>query len=446
MSNNAPDFDIELGASCTKRHAAGLSPVKDRSKYSCACGSPAGESVHIYIASSVIRAVQRQALNSPGAETGGVLLGRFHKSRNETFLEVMDIIEAANAKSTDVSLTFTHETWEHIARQQSSHPDLAIVGWYHSHPGLGVFLSKEDRFIHSSYFSEPWQIALVVDPEQDGFGVFRSADGEMRQVAGFYVFGSREEADTVRECARSISNAKKAVPVFTAAGPGMPGRAAWAAILLIAAVQAVMAYALIAGRPVPEEPPSYYAEAAKLLSACDLSGAEQMLRLALVQDPSNESASRELRRLTAIAQEPGVENPSMDRVNFLLTVADQSVRGGVRPVGRGELDSLVAGSGTPRLRLEAQDPALEAFYAYRQAESSRKARLARAAAVKRAAASHGSPKWPDRALKWLAQERLREIAYGLHTGQSGYDRIYSGLSKSDKAVVNSVRASIGRNK
>jgi proteasome lid subunit RPN8/RPN11 len=47
------------------------------------------------------------------------------------------------------------------------------VGWYHSHPGLGVFLSEQDRFIHKSFFGdEPWYIAVVFDPASGERGVF----------------------------------------------------------------------------------------------------------------------------------------------------------------------------------------------------------------------------------------------------------------------------------
>lgn len=72
------------------------------------------------------------------------------------------------------SLTFTQDAWEHIHRTlERSYPDdEQIVGWYHSHPGFGIFLSEHDLFIHRNFFSGPSQIALVVDPHATTEGVF----------------------------------------------------------------------------------------------------------------------------------------------------------------------------------------------------------------------------------------------------------------------------------
>jgi proteasome lid subunit RPN8/RPN11 len=48
-----------------------------------------------------------------------------------------------------------------------------VVGWHHTHPGFGVFLSGYDLFIHQHFFREPWQIALVIDPQRQELGFFQ---------------------------------------------------------------------------------------------------------------------------------------------------------------------------------------------------------------------------------------------------------------------------------
>src|SRR4029453_14212343 len=45
-------------------------------------------------------------------------------------------------------------------------------GWYHSHPGFGVFLSDYDVFIHKNFFTATHQIAWVFDPHSDSEGCF----------------------------------------------------------------------------------------------------------------------------------------------------------------------------------------------------------------------------------------------------------------------------------
>jgi proteasome lid subunit RPN8/RPN11 len=41
---------------------------------------------------------------------------------------------------------------------------LMVVGWYHSHPNLGVFFSGIDRATQSAFFNHPYALGLVVDP------------------------------------------------------------------------------------------------------------------------------------------------------------------------------------------------------------------------------------------------------------------------------------------
>jgi hypothetical protein len=70
-------------------------------------------------------------------------------------------------------VTFTSETWTHIHDQMDGRfPNMRIVGWYHTHPGFGIFLSDMDVFIQENFFGEPWQIAFVDDPKGGDRGSF----------------------------------------------------------------------------------------------------------------------------------------------------------------------------------------------------------------------------------------------------------------------------------
>ena len=51
--------------------------------------------------------------------------------------------------------------------------DGRIVGWYHSHPGYGIFMSETDLATHGKLLQfSPFVIALVVDPEINQFGMW----------------------------------------------------------------------------------------------------------------------------------------------------------------------------------------------------------------------------------------------------------------------------------
>jgi len=98
-------------------------------------------------------------------EVCGVLLGQVCEDREGTFVTVEAVIEGLDAREDNTSVTFTQATWTHIhAVREQSYPNLAIVGWYHTHPGFGVVFSDMDVFVHKSFFSLPTQIALVIDP------------------------------------------------------------------------------------------------------------------------------------------------------------------------------------------------------------------------------------------------------------------------------------------
>ncbi len=112
-------------------------------------------------------------------EVGGVLVGR--TAADGSLPLITGAIPALSADEQRATLTFTQEAWAHVHRILESEfpPDEQIVGWYHSHPGFGVFLSGHDLFIHENFFSGPSQIAVVIDPHAQREGVFAWRGSEL---------------------------------------------------------------------------------------------------------------------------------------------------------------------------------------------------------------------------------------------------------------------------
>lgn len=109
------------------------------------------------------RAVERGTADTT-REIGGVLVGQVLRDEGGPYVLVEHTIDALHAEEKGAELTFTHATWEHINKEMDgAHTGKKIVGWYHTHPGFGVFLSDRDQFIHKSFFNLPFQIALVYD-------------------------------------------------------------------------------------------------------------------------------------------------------------------------------------------------------------------------------------------------------------------------------------------
>jgi proteasome lid subunit RPN8/RPN11 len=112
-------------------------------------------------------------------EVGGVLIGRL--SGDGGLPLVTGAIPAISANEQKATLTFTQESWAHVHQVlESEFPaDEQIVGWYHSHPSFGIFLSGHDLFIHENFFDAPSQIAVVVDPIGCREGAFGWQEGKL---------------------------------------------------------------------------------------------------------------------------------------------------------------------------------------------------------------------------------------------------------------------------
>ncbi len=118
--------------------------------------------------------------SSPGAEVGGVLVGDIP---DHGPVRISAAIPALRAEGDRASVTFTHDAWAEVhGIIEKKHKGKRIVGWYHSHPGFGIFLSEHDLFIQRNFFSDPAQVAYVVDPHASTEGLFAWVDGEIEEV------------------------------------------------------------------------------------------------------------------------------------------------------------------------------------------------------------------------------------------------------------------------
>lgn len=117
----------------------------------------------------------------PEGEVGGVLVGRQGPGGR---LEIIGAIPALRAEGHRASVTFTHAAWAeiHTTMERQFRSDQRIVGWYHSHPGFGIFLSEHDLFIHRNFFYDASQIAYVVDPYAATEGIFGWRGGHVEKL------------------------------------------------------------------------------------------------------------------------------------------------------------------------------------------------------------------------------------------------------------------------
>jgi proteasome lid subunit RPN8/RPN11 len=140
-------------------------------------------SFQIVFRQSALNRLHAHGDSSPRAEICGVLVGDVYQDDTGAFLLVEHIIEGESSTGSAGQVTFTADTWQHIQlKMDRQYPDLRIVGWYHTHPGHGVFLSEMDIFLHESFFGLPWQATLVYDPRSGEEGVFNASQGQAHRL------------------------------------------------------------------------------------------------------------------------------------------------------------------------------------------------------------------------------------------------------------------------
>lgn len=174
-------------------------------------------SFQIVIAHEVAEKIDRFAATDTTKEVGGILLGNITADAGNLIIWIQAHIEARFTEARQGSVTFTHQSWNcmHEERERS-YPDLSIVGWFHTHPGFGIFLSPHDVFIHRNFFDMLGQIAYVVDPKSHAKGFFRSDGDEIVQckfhigdktMLSEYDFLRREYA----KCSRGYQRARRTI-------------------------------------------------------------------------------------------------------------------------------------------------------------------------------------------------------------------------------------------
>lgn len=126
-------------------------------------------------------------------ELGGALLGHAYRHKTGLIVEIKAALPAVSADHGPVHFTFSADSWSKLHRDRTAHySNLDIIGWFHTHPDLGVFYSSDDVVVHTAAFTLPWHVGLVVDPIRDEAAFFGWANGKLSALAGFYELPERQ--------------------------------------------------------------------------------------------------------------------------------------------------------------------------------------------------------------------------------------------------------------
>jgi proteasome lid subunit RPN8/RPN11 len=129
--------------------------------------------------------LEKHCFSETKVEVGGFIVGHI----NGAVAEVTHVIPAEHSVGKSTQLTFTHDTWNALHSKMND-LDGTLIGWYHSHPNFGVFLSEHDQFIQQNFFKQEGNITIVIDPVRGRRGWFYSSNSKIVKY--------EKEVDTTR--------------------------------------------------------------------------------------------------------------------------------------------------------------------------------------------------------------------------------------------------------
>lgn len=129
----------------------------------------------LYIQGDVMATIARRA--HEGAlrrrEDMGLLIGDWARDPQGRVYAVAWGMPTGHLEASPVSVRFSTKGLAQVARElDGQETSYLVVGWYHSHLDLGVFMSDRDLRTQRGGFPHRHQVALVVDPMRGVAGAF----------------------------------------------------------------------------------------------------------------------------------------------------------------------------------------------------------------------------------------------------------------------------------
>ncbi|NET45198.1 Mov34/MPN/PAD-1 family protein [Okeania sp. SIO2B3] len=141
----------------------------------------------VYITKIALKHLKAHLGSNTTVEQGGILFGNAYEDpQYGIYVEIRSAVAAPSTIGTGAHLEFTSASWQGIMDYaKTTHPQENIVGWYHSHPNLGVFMSGTDMNTQRAFFHHPWCVSIVCDPVRREIAYFLGAKAEHVNVVEF---------------------------------------------------------------------------------------------------------------------------------------------------------------------------------------------------------------------------------------------------------------------
>jgi len=145
-------------------------------------GRPSGRAPYpVFFQQEAVVALQDHLKASPQQAIFGFLIGTLYRDPDAGVLyavidKTLRLNQAIYGDKTEVVVA---RLWDRM-QEQLARASGRLLGWYHSHPGQTLSLTTHDVETHVKFFSEPWQVAVLVASEAEGVtgGFFRSGTNQ----------------------------------------------------------------------------------------------------------------------------------------------------------------------------------------------------------------------------------------------------------------------------
>lgn len=171
-----------------------LSPIEERKGLKT--------NVDIFMTQKAFIRVSAQAGSDLDNEVGGWLAGKHRRDKltGREYIVIEKILPAQKTHYSSTHFTFTQDSIVELHQVlEADFPGKELVGWYHSHPRMGIFLSGWDEWLHRNFFPEAWHVALVIEPHSSmgGFFIIQGGELDSHRYYGFYELTNGKERSVV---------------------------------------------------------------------------------------------------------------------------------------------------------------------------------------------------------------------------------------------------------
>lgn len=138
--------------------------------------------VSLYISESAMESMVDHADKGylDNKEIMGLMTGRIFRD-DEGMYAVVDDVATSDLDANEISVRFKKESLETLFTNIDDCKGDAIIGWYHSHLGIGCYLSDVDIRTHEGIFGNDIGFAMVIDPSDSTIVPFSCCKGEQQK-------------------------------------------------------------------------------------------------------------------------------------------------------------------------------------------------------------------------------------------------------------------------